>query len=111
MQAKQARSEVVSHETDIRLYAAEKVIDKWGGGQYHYFAEIVDRESDWLPTAQNPRSSAFGYAQFLNSTWKSVGCVKTTDGYKQIDCAIDYIELRYGTPQKAVKFHNRHNWY
>src|SRR3990167_10437136 len=104
--------EVVSKELpDIKIYSIEKVLEKWGGGQWTYLNELIIRESNWKSTAQNPKSSAFGYGQFLNSTWKSVGCEKTSDPYIQIDCMIDYVELRYGTPQQAIKFHDKHNWY
>lgn len=111
MQAREARSETLPELPDIKLYAAQKVIDKWGGGQYTYFDEIVDRESDYLHTAQNPKSTAYGIGQFLDSTWESVGCVKTSDPYKQVDCMVAYIDLRYETPKKAKLFHDRKGWY
>ena len=30
---------------------------------------VIWRESNWLPSAKNPRSTASGLAQFLDSTW------------------------------------------
>lgn len=32
---------------------------------------VIRRESQWIPSAQNPRSSAAGLAQILLSTWLS----------------------------------------
>ena len=109
MQAKDARSETVNRETpDIRTYSIERVLEKWGGGQWTYLNELIYRESKWNPLAQNPKSSAFGLCQFLNSTWEGE---KTSDPYKQIDECLVYIVNRYGTPEKALRFHDKHNWY
>jgi len=34
--------------------------------------EIIRRESNWNPTAKNPKSTAYGLCQFLDGTWKYV---------------------------------------
>lgn len=34
--------------------------------------EIIRRESGGNPTAKNPKSTAYGYCQFINSTWNYV---------------------------------------
>lgn len=96
---------------EIRVYAFQQVVDRWGEHEWEHFEELIDRESDWIHTAQNPHSTAYGLGQFLNSTWKTVGCVKTDDKYKQIDCTIKYVAQRYKTPHKAIHFHDRRNWY
>lgn len=96
---------------DIKTYSVERVLEEFGSGQWYYFNQIIYRESKWIHTAQNKNSTAFGYAQFLDSTWKTVDCEKTDDKYKQIDCAITYIKERYSTPKNALAFHQRHNWY
>lgn len=94
----------------IKEYAEKLVNDTFGGG-WKEFETLIARESNWNSEAQNPNSSAFGYAQFLNSTWKTVGCVKTTDPYIQIDCAVKYVQARYTSPEKALVFHRKNNWY
>jgi hypothetical protein len=63
------------------------------------------------PTAQNPTSTAYGIAQFLNGTWGSTGIAKTSDPFKQIDAGLVYIEERYGSPCAAWDFHQANNWY
>ena len=108
MQPKEAIAEPLP---DIKTYSIHKVLDKFGGGQWTHFNELIWRESKWKPNAQNPRSTAFGLGQFLNSTWETVDCIKTADPYIQIDCTIAYIESRYGSPEEALKFHTRKNWY
>lgn len=72
---------------------------------------LWNRESGWNPNAQNPNSTAFGIAQFLNSTWKGTGISKTTDPYKQIDAGLIYIKSRYGTPSAALAHSHANNWY
>lgn len=95
----------------FKEYALRKVVDVWSIEEWEAFNTIIKNESGWDNTAQNPTSTAFGYGQFLNSTWKSVGCVKTLDPNIQIDCVIKYIKQRYKTPQKALRFWNQNKWY
>ena len=95
----------------IEEYAYNQVVKTWGEDQWEYFDDLVTRESNWRVTAQNPNSSAKGLMQFLDSTWATVDCEKTLDGYKQIDCGIKYISARYGTVKEAIIHHNEMNWY
>lgn len=68
-------------------------------------------ESGWNPNAQNPSSTAYGIPQFLDSTWATVGAVKTSDPYKQIDAGLIYIQNSYQTPCGAWSFWQANNWY
>lgn len=96
---------------DEQLYAFNEVSRIWSSSEWDSFNTIVEKESGWDNTAQNPKSTAYGIGQFLDSTWDIVGCKKTSDPYEQIDCKIKYIEQRYGTPTKALEFHLVNNWY
>lgn len=62
------------------------------------------KESRWDYTANNPDSTAFGIPQIL-------GMPENTPMIKQIDLGLKYIQHRYGTPTKALAFHNRNGWY
>jgi membrane-bound lytic murein transglycosylase MltF len=95
----------------FKEYALNQVVSFWSIEEWEAFNQIIQNESGWDNTAQNPNSTAFGYGQFLNDTWETVGCVKTTDPNTQIDCTIKYIKARYGTPQKALQFWNVNRWY
>ena len=75
-----------------------------------YF-NIVDKESDWNPLAQNPKSTAFGIGQFLNSTWGLVDYKKTKNPYDQIDAMVIYVKLIYGNGCNAWHFRSQHGWY
>ena len=99
------------YHQDIKSYARCKVTDAFVSDEWGAFEYLVHKESSWRPEAQNPKSTAYGLMQFLDSTWATVGCEKTSDPKKQIDCGIDYIIDRYGTPTKAKVFHNQNNWY
>lgn len=72
---------------------------------------IVRPESGWDPTAQNPSSSAYGLAQFLNATWGAVGCQKTSDPVIQLQCADKYVKSRYQTWAGAVEYRKQNGTY
>lgn len=101
----------IINPTHIKVYAFQKVLDRWGSEQWDAFDKLVDRESKWESNAQNPNSTAYGLGQLLNSTWDTVGCKKTDIPEEQINCTIKYIEQRYKTPKQALQFHYSNNWY
>ncbi len=81
------------------------------GGQFSCLENLWGKESGWNPDAQNPRSSAYGIPQFLDSTWAGTGIAKTSDGYRQIDAGLIYINNRYGSPCGAWEHSQAVNWY
>lgn len=68
-------------------------------------------ESGFNINAQNPKSTAFGIFQFLDTTWASYGCQKTSDPDEQIRCGVAYISARYQNPINAYNFKLKHGWY
>lgn len=100
--------------SDLKVYSSLVVCQKWNESEVKAFKEIIHKESSWIHNTEhyeNGLSSAFGLGGFLNATWETVDCTKTSDQYRQIECTARYIEQRYNTPSKALKFHNLHNWY
>ncbi len=95
----------------IKEYSERRVGEVFGEEQWSSFDKIIYAESKWIHTAQNPRSSAFGLGQFLNSTWASVDCIKSSDPYIQVDCTIKYIQQRYQTPEKAWEWWIKKKWF
>ena len=79
--------------------------------QFSCLEQLWERESGWNPNAQNPTSTAYGIAQFLDSTWAGTGIAKTSDPYRQIDAGLIYIENRYGSPCAAWDHFQANNWY
>jgi hypothetical protein len=88
-------------------------LDQLGGNttQFGCLEQLWEAESGWNPNAQNPTSTAYGIAQFLDSTWAGTGIAKTSDPYRQIDAGLIYIENRYGSPCAAWDHFQANNWY
>ncbi|MCW2973890.1 MAG: tmp [Thermoleophilia bacterium] len=86
----------------LRATYGAGVPQSWASSQA--LANLVRGESSFNPKAQNPTSTAYGLFQFLDQTWKGVGCTKTADAYQQSVCGLRYVQRRYGTPEKAWAF-------
>lgn len=82
----------------------------WSQAEFDAWDSLIQAESSWNPNAQNPTSTAYGFGQFLNSTWKPYG-QKTPDPQTQLAYMARYISDRYGSPSKALAFHRSKNWY
>lgn len=91
-----------------RDYARAKV----GDGQFACLDKLWNRESHWQPTAKNPRSTAYGIAQLLDSTWSVTGVAKTSNGYRQVDAGLAYLRQAYpGGPCSAWAHETSSGWY
>lgn len=96
---------------DIERFTTCEVYNAWGYDEVAPLVYVIEKESGWDNVAQNPSSTAFGIAQFLDSTWELVGHEKTTDPKKQILAMIDYVDIVYETPSNAKQKHLKANWY
>lgn len=83
----------------------------WGPSELNAWYKLGMKESGWRNNAQNPTSTAYGIGQFLDSTWRTVGGVKTSDPRSQVIYMAKYIQARYGSPSRALAFHINNNWY
>jgi muramidase (phage lysozyme) len=73
--------------------------------EYECLHTLWNKESGWRSHAANPKSTAFGIPQFLNSTWVNYGYpVRPKDPQIQIKAGLRYIYKRYSTPCKAWSF-------
>ncbi len=79
-----------------KLYAHMKLLDD---KQYRCLVTLWRMESQWLPTAKNKKSSAYGIPQLLKMTERNP--------YKQIDLGLKYIAHRYGNPCNALDHHKK----
>lgn len=82
----------------------------WGTDQQQALINLWNQESGWNPSAQNPTSTAYGIAQFLDTTWGPYG-PKTSNADLQIQYGLEYIHDRYGTPAAAWAHEQAYNWY
>ena len=62
------------------------------------------QESKWDYRADNKNSTAYGIPQILDMP-------TDTGVIEQIQLGIKYIKHRYGSPTKALAFHNKEGWY
>ncbi|RBY87875.1 transglycosylase SLT domain-containing protein [Blastococcus sp. TF02A-30] len=90
-------------------YAMQKL--GGAGSEFTCLENLWGKESGWNPNAQNPSSTAYGIAQFLDSTWAGTGIAKTSDGYRQIDAGLIYINNRFGSPCGAWAHSQAKGWY
>lgn len=91
--------------SDVRAYVADRASRSgWKGAQWRCLAAIIDAESRWNPTADNPTSSAYGVFQQLRLTPGTSLADQTRLGLK-------YVAHRYGTPCAALHFRAANGYY
>jgi len=90
-----------------RAYARGKV----GSAQFSCLDALWKKESGWRTSAKNPGSTAYGIPQLLNATWAATGISRTSNGYRQVDAGLIYIEAAYGTPCGAWSHSRVTGWY
>lgn len=84
----------------------------WGQDQFLCLARLWTKESNWLTTATNPYSGAYGIAQALPpGKYSSAGSDWLTSYRTQIDWGQGYIRGRYGSPCGAWNHSVANNWY
>ncbi|WP_459792545.1 aggregation-promoting factor C-terminal-like domain-containing protein, partial [Arthrobacter sp. AD-310] len=84
----------------------------WGQDQYLCLAQLWTKESNWLTTATNPYSGAYGIPQALPpGKYSSAGSDWLTNYRTQIEWGLGYIRDRYRTPCAAWEHSVARNWY
>jgi len=84
----------------------------WGPDQFQCLSQLWTKESDWLTTATNSSSGAYGIAQALPpGKYASAGSDWLTSYRTQIDWGLGYIRDRYGSPCGAWSHEVALNWY
>ena len=84
----------------------------WGQDQFLCLAQLWTKESNWLTTATNPYSGAYGIAQALPAgKYASAGSYWLTNYRTQIEWGLGYIKGRYGSPCAAWNHSVARNWY
>jgi phage-related protein len=96
----------------LQAYARKLVDATWNDAQWPPFADIVSRESNWVVTATNPGSGAYGIPQALpGSKMASAGADWRTNGYTQLRWMVNYIKGKWGTPENADFNEQINHWY
>jgi hypothetical protein len=79
--------------------------------QFLCFTKLVGKESAWNHKAENPKSTASGIGQMLDSTYSSLGMRKSNAGVSQLVATLSYISRRHVTPCGAWRHFQKNNWY
>lgn len=84
----------------------------WGSGEFQCLLQLWNRESNWLTTATNPSSGAYGIAQALGADrYSSSGSDWLTNYRTQVNWGLGYIQERYGSPCGAWAHSESVGWY
>lgn len=84
----------------------------WSQDQFQCLAQLWTKESNWLTTATNPYSGAYGIPQALPpGKLSSAGSDWLTSYRTQVDWGLAYIADRYKSPCAAWSHSVANNWY
>lgn len=84
----------------------------WGQDQFLCLAQLWTKESNWMTTATNPYSGAYGIPQALPpGKYSSAGSDWLTSYRTQIEWGLGYIRDRYGSPCRAWSHSVAVGWY
>lgn len=84
----------------------------WEASQMTCLDTLWNKESEWLTSATNASSGAYGIPQALPGTKLATAGGDWQTNYRtQINWGLTYIESRYGSPCSALNFHYANNWY
>jgi phage-related protein len=92
---------------------AQQLLNQRGwGNQWAAFNALEMREAGWNMSARNPSSGAYGLAQFINGAgeYAQYGGNATT-AVGQLTAMLNYIGIRYGTPDAAWSHEVQAGWY
>jgi hypothetical protein len=76
----------------------------WNRSEWSALAKLWGKESAWKHTADNPKSTAYGIAQILNTE-------PGTPAPLQIERGLEYIKHRYEKPSVAWAHWRSNGWY
>lgn len=103
----------VNDPSGAKAYASSRLGSfGWGQDQFQCLVNLWTKESNWLTTATNPYSGAYGIAQSLPaSKYSSAGSDWLSNYRTQVEWGLSYIKSRYGSPCAAWAHSVAKNWY
>lgn len=126
--AEKAAAELAAEQEAARIAAASVPVDDpagakayaasvlgghgWEASQMTCLDTLWTKESEWLTSATNASSGAYGIPQALPGTKLATAGGDWQTNYRtQVNWGLTYIESRYGSPCSALNFHYANNWY
>ena len=95
----------------MSVNAKEVARDLLNPEQFLCLTKLIGKESAWNPKAQNPKSTASGLGQLLDSTASSLGMKKSDSAVSQLVATLSYISRRHSHPCGAWKHFQKNGWY
>jgi len=95
----------------MSVNAKEVAKDLLNKEQFLCLTKLIGKESAWNPKAENPKSTASGLGQLLDSTASSLGMKKSDSAVSQLVATLSYISRRHSTPCGAWKHFQKKGWY
>ena len=77
---------------------------EWNRSEWRALDKLWTADSHWNHQADNPKSTAYGIAQVLDTP-------KGTPAPQQVARGLAYIKHRYDKPSAAWSFHRKHYYY
>lgn len=98
---------------EMQGYAHNMIFEYgWTEEDYQALVLIVYKESSWRPEAINKKSKSCGLFQaYPCSKMAKYGKDYRTNYKTQMKFGFEYIKARYGNPQSAWAFWQKHHWY
>ena len=96
-------------KNQLQVYGWDK--DQWG-----CLEQLWTAESNWRPNAKNKQAVKIvregkAIKVYAGGIPQILGLNPKTTVVRQIELGLTYIQKRYSSPCKAMKFHKKHNWY
>ncbi|MBF4992810.1 lytic transglycosylase domain-containing protein [Arthrobacter gandavensis] len=92
--------------------ASTMAVYGWDNGEFRCLVDLWNRESNWLTSAMNPYSGAYGIPQSLpGDKMAAAGSDWRTSYQTQIRWGLSYIAQRYKTPCGAWTHSELKGWY
>jgi membrane-bound lytic murein transglycosylase MltF len=103
---------VAYYENDYQKYAVEQLMKRQQIQEWYCLWSLWTAESHWRNKAHNKSSGAYGIAQLLPQTWNNIKFKRTSNGYRQIDAGLKYIDRHWGgSPCRAYASELARGWY
>lgn len=101
------------NKQEIINYTYQRVVARFGEDHWQAVYNIISHESGFNPNDVNKKSGACGLFQAkpCNKTIKNGYKDYYTNWKMQVEWGLDYIQIRYKTPNNAWKFWQKHHWY
>jgi soluble lytic murein transglycosylase-like protein len=103
---------VAFYENEYQRYAIDLLTQRGKLEQWYCLYTLWTRESNWNPRSLNRKSGAYGIAQFMPETWALVNAKRTSNGFRQVEAGLAYIQRKYGgNICKALGSNLARGWY